>query len=89
MKILKDTLQEYDKTKKEHSYSLRRICIAVSFPYVLILGAYIVISDRLLGLKTVNIYAIQVFNTVFLFVTLGLGLNLASYLKNKEPDNKE
>lgn len=77
---------EWDKTRQEYSYSLRRICIAITFPYALVLGTYIVISDRLLGLKTVNIYAIQVFNTLFLFVTLGLGLNLAAYIKNKEPE---
>jgi len=86
MSFIKDILQEYDKTKKQHVYSLRRVCIIVAFPFVLALGAYIVLSDRLLDLKTVNIYAIQVFNTIFIFVAYGLGLNLASYVKNKEPE---
>jgi hypothetical protein len=86
MSFFKDIAQEYDKTKKRHSYSLKRICIIVMVPYVLLLGAYIVLSDRLLDLKTVNIYAIQVFNTIFIFVAYGLGLNLASYVKNKEPE---
>lgn len=88
MKFIKDILQEYDKTKKEHTYSLKRTCIAIAFPFVLLLGAYIVLSDRLLDLKTVNIYAIQVFNSVLIFIAYGLGLNLASYIKNKEPEKE-
>jgi membrane protein insertase Oxa1/YidC/SpoIIIJ len=86
MKIKQDVLMEWDKTRKKYCYSMRRICIAIAFPYALGLGLYIVISDRLLGLKTVNIYAIQVFNTIFLFVAIGLGLNLASYIKNTKEE---
>lgn len=85
--LVQDILMEWDKTKKAYSFSMRRIAIAISFPFAIALGSYIVVSDRLLGLKTVNIYAIQVFNTIFLFVAYGLGLNLASYIKNEKPED--
>lgn len=61
-KFVEDTL------KVNKKYSLKRILVAVAFPYSLLLGTYIVISDRLLGLKTVNPYAIQVFQTLMGFV---------------------
>jgi len=61
-KIIDDTLKVRGK------FSMDRILVAVSFPYMLGLGLYIVISDRLLGLKTVNPYAIQVFTGILGFI---------------------
>lgn len=86
--FFKDTLMEWDKHKQRYAYSMRRVTIAAFIPIIILLGIYIVISDRWLGLKTVNIYAIQVLNSFLMFVGLGLGLNLASYIKN-EPPKKE
>lgn len=63
-------------------YSMKRVLVAVSFPYTLALGIYIVISDRLLGLKTVNPYAIQVFIGMLAFITGALGIT--AYAKKQE-----
>ena len=62
MKIINDTL------KIRGRYSMDRILVAVAFPFTLLIGTYIVISDRLLGLKTVNAYAIQVFTGLLGFI---------------------
>lgn len=82
---------EYDKFTKRYAYSMRRITISIVFPLTMMIGIYIVISDRLLGLKTVNVYAIQVFNSLLLFITVGLGMNLTAYLKNEKekPKNEQ
>lgn len=69
MKIINDTL------KIKGKYSMKRILVAVSFPYTLLLGIYIVISDRLLGLKTVNPYAVQVFLGMLAFITGAIGIS--------------
>ena len=57
-----------DTLKVNGKYSMDRVLVAVSFPFMLLIGAYIVISDRLLGLKTVNVYAIQVFTSLLGFI---------------------
>lgn len=62
MKLVDDTL------KINNKFSLKRVLVAVSFPYMLLLGLYIVISDRYLGSKVVNSYAIQVFNAILAFI---------------------
>ena len=61
---------------------MKRVLVAVSFPYTLGLGIYIVISDRLLGLKTVNPYAIQVFLGMLAFITGAIGIT--AYAKKAE-----
>lgn len=61
-KIIDDTL------KVKGRYSMDRVLVAISFPFMLLIGAYIVASDRLLGLKTVNVYAIQVFTGLLGFI---------------------
>lgn len=63
-------------------YSMKRVLVSISFPYTLLLGIYIVISDRLLGLKTVNPYAIQVFLGMLAFITGALGIT--AYAKKQE-----
>jgi hypothetical protein len=77
--IWNDILKEYDKHKKCYSYSMRRIIIAILVPYGLIIGVKIVWYAE----KNVN--AVFVFNTVWTFIAVGLGINLASYIKN-EPE---
>jgi len=64
-----------DTIKIKGKYSMKRVLVAVSFPYTLGLGIYIVISDRLLGLKTVNPYAIQVFLGMLAFITGAIGIS--------------
>jgi len=78
-KLINDTLCEWDIKKKRYAVSMRRIAIAVSFPYALSVGCNIVYGGN------TNDLAIQVFNTIFLFVTVGLGYNLyANINKSKE-----
>jgi len=63
-KFVDDTLKEKGK------FSQARVMAAVAFPIAMLIGIYIVISDRLLGLKTVNSFAIQVFTAILGFVIL-------------------
>ena len=79
MKFFRDTLMEWDKFSKSYAYSMRRISIAVCLPYALSVGCNIVYGGN------TNPLAIQVFQTIFLFVTLGLGYNIYSYIKNEKP----
>jgi hypothetical protein len=76
-KLIDDTL------KVKGNYSMKRISVAVTFPNTLALGWYIVLSDRWLGDKVVNIYAIQVFDSLLIFCTAGLSLIIAGALKQK------
>lgn len=76
-----------DTLKVKGKYSMKRVLVAVSFPYTLGLGIYIVISDRLLGLKTVNPYAIQVFLGMLAFITGALGIT--AYVKKQEQKENE
>lgn len=57
-----------DTLKVKGKYSMDRVLVAIAFPFMLLIGAYIVLSDRLLGLKTVNVYAIQVFTGLLGFI---------------------
>jgi len=57
-----------DTLKVNGKFSMDRVLVAISFPFMLLIGAYIVVSDRLLGLKTVNVYAIQVFTGLLGFI---------------------
>ena len=81
-KVIDDTL------KIKGKYSMKRVLVAVSFPYTLLLGIYIVISDRLLGLKTVNPFAIQVFLGMLAFITGAIGVSaFAKVAEMKEQNN--
>jgi len=76
MKLIKDTLQIRGK------YSMKRMLVAVTFPLTMAIGIFIVISDKYLGLKVVNSYAIQVFNSLLLFISVLVGIN--AYSKKAE-----
>lgn len=60
MKILNDILKEND------CYSLKRIMAVIVLIFSLLLGVFIVVSDKVLD-KVVNPYAIQVFNSLLTF----------------------
>lgn len=84
--FFEDTLMEWDKHKKKYCFSMRRICIAVCFPYALKLGWHLVFDQN------VTQIGLQVFQSIFLFITVGLGYNLYSYMKNEkqeEPNNNQ
>jgi hypothetical protein len=74
-----DTLMEWDKHKKRYAFSMRRIIIAILTPYGLTIGIKIV------WFAEMNVNALSVFNTVWAFIAVGLGINLVSYIKNEPP----
>jgi hypothetical protein len=76
MKIIDDIL------KINNKFSLKRVLVAITFPVTMALGIFIVISDKYLDVKTVNIYAIQVFNSLLLFISVLVGVN--AYSKKAE-----
>jgi len=76
MKFIDDTLKIRGK------YSMKRVLVSVTFPITMLIGLFIVISDRLLELKTVNVYAIQVFNSLLMFISVMVGIN--AYTKKAE-----
>lgn len=63
-------------------YSMKRVLVAVTFPITIGIGIFIVISDKYLGLKVVNSYAIQVFNSLLMFISVMIGIN--AYSKKAE-----
>jgi len=77
-KFIDDTLKEADG-----KWSMKRICIAIAFPYVLGLGIYIVLSDRILIEKVVNPFAMQVFDSVWIFIGVGLGMTVWANIKKE------
>jgi len=68
MKFFDDILKENNK------YSLKRVIILTSFIFVIYLGSFITISDKILE-KEVNRYAIDVFNSILLFLISLLGIS--------------
>jgi hypothetical protein len=70
IKIKNDTLKEKGK------YSRKSLTVLVTFLFILALGTFIVISDKIVE-KEVNRYAIYVFNSLLVFLTLLMGLTEA------------
>jgi hypothetical protein len=83
-KLINDTLKEKGK------YSRKSLTVLVTFLFILALGTFIVISDKILE-KEVNRYAIDVFNSLLVFLTLLMGLTEAGkkLLNKNECVNKE
>jgi len=79
MKLIDDTLKN-----KDGIWSRKSLTILVTFIFVLLLGTFIVISDKILQ-KEVNHYAIDVFNSLLLFLTALLGITeVSKKILNKE-----
>jgi len=72
MKLIDDTLKN-----KDGIWSRKSIMILITFVFVLLLGTFIVVSDKVLD-KPVNIYAIDVFNSLLLFLATMTGIAEAS-----------
>jgi hypothetical protein len=88
-KILPKELRKLrdDTLKINGKYSIDRVLVAIFTPFTLLIGTYIVISDRLLGLKTVNVYGIQVFTALLGFI---IGVVITKTVKQiKELKNNE
>jgi di/tricarboxylate transporter len=83
-KLINDTLKEKGK------YSRKSLTVLVTFLFILALGTFIVISDKILE-KEVNRYAIDVFNSLLVFLTLLMGLTEAGkkLLNKNESVNEE
>ena len=77
MKLLNDILKE------NNAYSIKRVTAFVVIILNLLLGAFIVISDKILT-KVVNPYAIQVFNSLLAFV----GVLITASVVDKKVTNK-
>jgi hypothetical protein len=67
MKLIKDILTE------NKIYSLKRVYSLVLLIFILTLGAFIVVSDKILE-KEVNHYAIEIFNSLLMFLGLLIGV---------------
>lgn len=59
--------------KENGIWSIKRIIALVTFVFMILLGVFIVVSDKFL-LRVVNPYAIQVFNSLLGFLILLLGI---------------
>lgn len=81
--FFEETLMEWDKHRKKYAFSMRRICIAICFPYALRIGWHLVFDEN------PNEIGIQVFATIFTFISVGLAINLVSYVKNEEPNKND
>jgi hypothetical protein len=78
-KLINDTLKTNDK------WSRKSLTILTTFIFILFLGTFIVISDKILE-KEVNRYAIDVFDSLLIFLSVLMGL---SEVSKKIMDKKE
>lgn len=70
-KLLKDLLTSPTNGK----YSRKSIIIMTTFVFILLLGAFIVLSDKVLE-REINRYGIDVFNSLLLFLATMLGISV-------------
>lgn len=69
IRVITDTLKERDR------WSRTSITMLISFIFMLLVGTFIVISDSVLNVE-INRYAIDVFDTMVLFVGAMAGFNI-------------
>lgn len=83
-KIFEDTLKSNGK------WSRKSLTTITTFMFVLALGTFIVISDKILD-KPVNIYAITVFQSLLIFLGTLMGITEASkkFTNKQVPLNEE
>lgn len=66
-------------------WSRKSLMILTTFIFVLLLGTFITVSDKILD-KEVNRYAIDIFNSLLLFEISLLGINeVSKKILNKPP----
>ncbi len=81
--IINDTLKSRGK------WSMKRLTAFVVMVFVLALGVFIVISDKILD-REVNRYAIDVFQSLLFFEAALMGINeFGKKLENKEQKTEE
>lgn len=71
MEVLKNIIKDTLKTNSK--WSMKRLTAFVVVIFVLVLGTFIVISDKVLE-KEVNKYAIEVFQALLLFLATLMGI---------------
>lgn len=71
MNTIKNIIEDTLKTRGK--WSMKRLTAFVVMVFVLSLGTFIVISDKILE-KEVNMYAIQVFNSLLIFQATLMGI---------------
>lgn len=83
-KIVKDTLMTNGR------WSRKSLTTITTFIFVLFLGTFIVISDKILD-KPVNVYAISVFQSLLIFLGTLMGITeFSKKIVNKQaPLNEE
>lgn len=80
-----------DLMKPTGKWSLKRIIAVLVITFVLVLGTFIVISDKVLD-REVNRYAIDVFDSLLIFEASLLGITEAGKMimsRNKKEDEEE
>lgn len=79
-----------DLLKTNGKYSRKSVITFITFIFVIFLGTFIIISDKVLE-REVNKYAIDVFNSLLLFLSVVMGIGEASKkIVNKQvPTNEE
>ena len=81
--IINDTLKSRGK------WSMKRLTAFVVMIFVLALGVFIVVSDKVLD-REVNRYAIDVFQSLLFFEAALMGINeFGKKLENKETKTEE
>jgi len=82
-KIILDTL------KVNNKWSMKRLTAFVVMFFILSLGSFIVLSDKILE-KEVNQYAIEVFNSLLIFEATLMGISeFGKKLANKEKKEED
>ncbi len=82
MKLINDTLKN-----PQGVWSLKRIMATTVLGLDLLLGIFIVISDKILKIP-INVYAIDVFNSLLLFVATAIGITeFGKKFINKKEEN--
>ena len=87
MSTIKNIINDTLKTRGK--WSMKRLTSFVVINFVLTLGTFIVISDKLLD-KEVNRYAIDVFNSLLVFLATLMGIaEFGKKLANKDLKSEE
>ena len=87
MSTIKNIINDTLKTRGK--WSMKRLTAFVVINFVLVLGTFIVISDKILD-REVNRYAIDVFQALLVFLATLMGIaEFGKKLENKELKTEE
>ena len=87
MSIIKNIINDTLKTRGK--WSMKRLTAFVVINFVLTLGTFIVISDKILN-SEINRYSIDVFNSLLVFLATLMGIaEFGKKLANKDLKSEE